>query len=105
MNIYKAKELLPIIQAFIDGEEIQVRTAGTPHKWVDTNQIFTGDTYRIKPQAIEIWCMVNSKGHCLSNQATEDDCIDNIEGLNKDYSNDFEDYKAVKFRQVLDESV
>ena len=106
MNKHDAVKFLPLVQALADGKEIEYRVCGDNWR-IKESIVFGGDIddYRIKSEPIEIWCMVNSTGHCLSNQSSEDDCIETIEGLNRGHNNDFEDYKAVMFRQVLDESV
>ena len=102
MDRNKAKELLPIIQAFVSGEEIQVRSAGVTFKWEDTNQIFIGDKYRIKPQPIEIWCMVKSDNHCMGNFNSEINCHNQIDYINSESVGSFDGYKPVMFRQVID---
>ena len=105
MNKDRINELLPIIQAFAEGKCIQIKSFNGIG-WVDApDLVFGGEPkdYRIKPKPIEIWCTVNSKGHCLSNQRTESDCIELIEKLNRENKNDFIDYKVVKFREVIDD--
>ena len=55
MNRDRAKELLPIIQAFVDGKEIQYRSHGHAN-WVDVRVIYPNDgEYRIKPESREWW--------------------------------------------------
>ena len=57
MNRKEAKELLPIIQAFAEGEIIECRTktctisAGIPNEWTEIKEIcfWNGIEYRIKP--------------------------------------------------------
>jgi len=57
MNKYQAKKLLPIIEAFANGEQIQtiaqVNTTGMC-MWVDTNEprFETASEFRIKPKRI-----------------------------------------------------
>ena len=58
MTREKAKELLPIIQAFAEGEIIECRTkpgtisAGIPNEWTEIKEIgfWNGIEYRIKPE-------------------------------------------------------
>ena len=102
MNIEDTKKAIKVMQAYVDGNEIEFdgELIEDPiWSWGSRN-----GTYKTKPRPLEIWVMVNSKGDCLSNQATEEGCIEIIQDLN-DFDNDFTDYKAVLFRQVLDESV
>ena len=58
MTREEAKQLLPIIQAFAEGEIIQCRTkpgtisAGIPNEWTEIKEIgfWNGIEYRIKPE-------------------------------------------------------
>jgi hypothetical protein len=59
MTRQEAKELLPVIQAWADGENIQVRSIADPDVWIDLPMhdeprgvLFNGDSrsYRIKPE-------------------------------------------------------
>ena len=58
MTREEAKQLLPIIQAFAEGEIIECRTkpgtisAGIPNKWTEIKEIgfWNGIEYRIKPE-------------------------------------------------------
>lgn len=71
MNRERAKELLPIIEAFANGEEIQFRPLdwgdGREPEWSDLPEdsmlriTFPADDYeyRIKPKAREFWIVSN----------------------------------------------
>ena len=58
MTREEAKQLLPVIQAFAEGEIIECRTkpgtisAGIPNEWTDIKEIgfWNGIEYRIKPE-------------------------------------------------------
>ena len=58
MTREEAKQLLPIIQAFAEGDVIECRTkpgtisAGIPNKWTEIKEIgfWSGIEYRIKPE-------------------------------------------------------
>ena len=58
MTREEAKELMPIIQAFAEGEIIECRTkpgtisAGIPNEWTEIKEIgfWSGIEYRIKPE-------------------------------------------------------
>lgn len=56
MNRERARELLPIIQAFAVGEIIQGRLTDN-ESWVDLKHpdFFTLNEYRIKPEPREFW--------------------------------------------------
>ena len=85
MTPERAKELLPIIQAFADGEDIQCGSSSNNH-WSDLNKRahFEDDLeYRIKPEPREFWVnpdkmtVWSSDGH---------DCIHVREVLNEERS-------------------
>ncbi len=60
MNREQAKELLPIIEAFANGEDIQA--GGGKYSWSDVGNsaYFTDDlNYRIKPKPREYWIRQN----------------------------------------------
>ena len=62
MNRERAKELLPVIQAFADGEEIQLKGA---YGWVtlkDPLWNFKPTKYRIKPKLREFTLEMNTDG-------------------------------------------
>ena len=56
MNRKEAAELLPIIQAFAEGRDIEYRTKGFNENWKKVTQIpalsFKSFEYRIKPEPI-----------------------------------------------------
>ena len=56
MNRERAKELLPMIQAFADGKEIEYRSLSLG-KWIPTSTPSWEDVveYRIKPEPREWW--------------------------------------------------
>ena len=66
MNRERAKELLPIIQAFAEGKDIQFRYYKEGYEWADMRKDdrFTATfpaedyEYRIKPEPMEIWVNV-----------------------------------------------
>lgn len=56
MTKERAKELLPIIQAYVEGKKIQVESHN--HKWFDVTELdddFESLNYRIKPEYDEIF--------------------------------------------------
>jgi len=84
MNRERAKELLPIIQAFAEGKAIQFRLEGLngDHSWNDLLEdermtvTFPAEDYeyRIKPEPMEIWVNVYpDKSH--STHFNRDDAI------------------------------
>lgn len=54
MTREEAKELLPIIQAFAEGKEIEFRSKGFDEEWRKVNEIpglsYSSFDYRIKPE-------------------------------------------------------
>lgn len=106
MNKKRAKELLPIIEAFANGTAVQFKNS--INKWEDIYlkdaSFYSEQEYRIKPQPIEVWCMVNSDGECLGNFKDESSCMEQLKTLTNDNpSMAFSDYKTVKFMQVIDD--
>ena len=105
MNKAETIEAIKVMQAYVDGRVIKTDTGNVNYSLhaIEVSWNWNSFNYDIKPQPIEIWCMVNSKGHCLSNQYSESEIIELIGKLNRENNKDFVDYKAVKFREVLDE--
>ena len=68
MNRERAKELLPIIQAFADGEEIEWK-GGVGICWRKSSGEFADNTeYRIKPkEPREFWIHPRSAKSCIKN--------------------------------------
>ena len=65
MTRNEAKKLLPIIEAYITGKDIQKKESGT---WmdIDPNLEEFAIEYRIKPEPVTVYCMMNDNGHTLS---------------------------------------
>lgn len=74
MNRERAKELLPIIQAFAEGEEIEWKDSGSDDEWTNYEhaQEYTFSfedkdcDFRIKPEPFECWMNIypeNKGGH------------------------------------------
>ena len=64
MDRERAKELLPIIQAYAEGEEIEYRWIsdddGPDGAWITPDREFeSGGEYRIKPEPFECWVFVD----------------------------------------------
>ena len=64
MNRERAKELLPIIEAFANGAEIQkndrIMRDDSKNEWYDTDDITGKGEYRIKPKPREFWVNPNA---------------------------------------------
>lgn len=73
MNRERAKELLPIIEAFANGEDIQGRRSGAA--WIDTNDDPQFQTsffeWRIKPSPRQFWVNIYPSGVGFDCFATE----------------------------------
>lgn len=63
MNRERAKELLPIIEAFANGEEIQRKAPdGEWTALLEKNVLYDTDTeYRIRPKPLEVFMHINRK--------------------------------------------
>ena len=59
MTRERAKELLPVIQAFIDGKTIQARNQGGD--WFDCDYCGSVE-WRVKPEPREFWVIVDKAG-------------------------------------------
>lgn len=68
MNRERAKELLPIIQAFAEGKEIQYISTlpNDHHVWLFTSSPQWADEhdYRIKPEPRELWLVSYNEVSC-----------------------------------------
>jgi len=72
MNRERARELLPIIQAFADGKDIQFHNISAD-RWLDCAD--EGDVlfdrppkfYRVKPEPLECWVNVYTEGNMFIN--------------------------------------
>jgi len=61
MNAQNAKDFLPIVQALIEGKQIQCLT--TSHTWIDLPDVVFSDPiekYRIKHEPMEVWVHITS---------------------------------------------
>jgi len=69
MNREQAKQLLPIIQAFADGAEVQYE--GRMGDWRDAPEpcFSPYDNYRIKPKPVERWVLISAGGSDLNEPA------------------------------------
>jgi hypothetical protein len=75
MNRKRAAELLPIIQAFAEGKEIEMRIKDdhpAPQKWTTNveDTVFPDDfEYRIKPEPFECWVLAfEDDSHKIENR-------------------------------------
>ena len=63
MNRERAKELLPVIQAFADGKDIQRFDKSIINNWFDVDNVTGVGEYRIKPEPREFNVMVMGSGY------------------------------------------
>lgn len=96
MTRERAKELLPIIQAYAEGKTIECFTI--EGRWQEiTNPFFDSATkYRIKPKPMERWWVMDAEGHvCLSsdNEKSAREWTDSRTSNN---------YRIVHFREVVE---
>lgn len=100
MNREQAKELLPIIEAYANGEVIQYKAASG--KWRTLGDDYykfdsSPKKYRIKPKPRECWVTIYN-GDTISTAHTTKTSA--LECLGADRDN----WEAVKFREVTDET-
>lgn len=88
MDAQRAKELLPIIQAFADGKQIQFKSV-CKNKWewkdVEDPQWFDRNEYRVKPEPKEVWVNEYLSGHMSGHRfgyATKSEA-DHAAGINR----------------------
>lgn len=62
MTRERAKELLPIIQAFAEGKTIQSNLDGVWKDNTEPDWTARGDSYRVKPETVELWVNVYPSG-------------------------------------------
>lgn len=98
MNRERAKELLPVIQAFADGKTIQVRgrTSAVP-KWTDilSDPSFFGNCeYRIKPEPRTLYVIYRGDGLRLISYNTRHGAD---EAINYYRDRGFTDVEVVEF--------
>lgn len=67
MTRERAKELLPVLQAWVEGKKIQVSSDATDAKWEDYDGTFAdlenlNWKWRVKPEAREWWVAFYSLG-------------------------------------------
>lgn len=98
MNREQAKNLLPVIQAFADGETIQVRTEKGWEDLVNPDFICLPDRYRIKPEPLEVWIVVDRDGDPTGRVFNNrDGAVRHISGLIG-----WKPYRAVRVREVTE---
>jgi hypothetical protein len=61
MNREEAKALLPVIQAYADGKEVEWRNP-KDKLWEPAEGLHIGGQYRIKPEKRERWLVIFSNG-------------------------------------------
>ena len=101
----EAKDFLPLLQALVDGKTIQFSLIDGDFKdcnWSSFSFDAKPERYRIKPEPIEIWCMIDSNKDLIAKSFRNcDDCQNWIDELNKKHNGDYLDYKPVLFRQAM----
>ncbi len=73
MDRKRAVKLLPIIQAFVDGYEIQVYQTNDTWVTLDDPQFSNGCEYRVKPKTMGLWVAVYTDGSMIAFE-TEKEC-------------------------------
>jgi ribosome recycling factor len=73
MNREETKELIKVMQAYVDGEKIEIQSGGTNSDWKECahpNWNFAIARYRIKPKPRIIW--VNEYPHDICAHVSKD---------------------------------
>ena len=75
MNIEDTKKAIEVMQAFVDGKEIQCRSHNHSHwKYANPDWNFTNCEYRVKPEPKEVWInMYPDRAFASVAWASEDD--------------------------------
>lgn len=66
MNKEQTKEMIKVMQAYVDGAEIEY--LGPHENWIHADEPgwnFQRITYRIKPKPVEYYVLVNAKGEAI----------------------------------------
>ena len=107
MNRERAKELLPIIQAFAEGKEIQSKWSSDTG-WGDCDKLITDDgvgyvrEYRIKPEPREFWTIGN-KTYMGSSKGSQSDAERFLSELRAENPHtDYKDWNVFKVREVIE---
>lgn len=104
MNRERAKELLPIIQAFAEGKEIQWGWGNESEKlWVDFNDgdysFESDDDFRIKPLPVEGWT-VGRDYYYGSMKASKEEAETFLAELSRDNPGMYDEWRVFKMREV-----
>ena len=101
MNRERAKELLPIIQAFGEGEDVQSMHFNVEDWKDDSDPKFEYDhlEFRIKPKPVEAWAIVNKADNIISKTSLSEAVI--VEAHM--YMASKTDYKVVKLVECEDD--
>ena len=107
MNKANAAQYLPLVQALADGKTIEYRMS--KERWevrADPAFMEKAENYRIKPEPIERWGMINSKGNFLGigtpAEFTKEDCQKQINELIAENKGLFDDYRPILMREVIE---
>lgn len=108
MNRDRLRELLPIMQAYVDGKTVQYKyVSGTsPGSWHDVTQQAvnwhdSSVVWRIKPEVREYYCIRYADGSESHDGASKD----TVEGIVAVYNRGTSGLpaKVVRYREVIDE--
>jgi hypothetical protein len=94
MNREQAKKLLPVIQAFADGKDVQCRDKGCVG-WADVDRpVWSyGMDYRIKPEPREWYMVLDHRGLLV-------EAYDTLQGAN-DRRDGGAGWEAIRVREVI----
>ena len=100
MNREEAKKLLPIIEAFANGEDVQIEEySGKFVSW-PSYSFDPAQSYRIKPKPRECWVIICGGDVISSAFKSKENAEEVINGV---ILKDRDNWEIVKFREVIDE--
>ena len=96
MNIEETKKAIEIMQAYVDGKEIEYRYRGSTD-WLSCAAIgpvwgFNKTDYRVKPEPLEVWHAVSDGFISTCKYDTRDACRDAFP----------DDWTPTLFREVIE---
>ena len=112
MNREEAKKLLsnlPIVQAFAEGKDVQIRIANTRDKWEnisEPNFYVAGCEYRVKPSPALLYAVCRKNGTAVHRYENEQTAKDQLDMFNTDPSilcSEHRPYFIRAYREVLPE--
>lgn len=100
MNREQAKKLLPIIQAFAGGADVQAQYGNGSWHDIPDPYFDACDIYRIKPKPFERWCVVDRDNDIRTSQWYDDRQIA-LDAMNE-LVTEYGPCRVVRVREVIE---